>query len=89
MNEYDYLAKAKKSMDKEKYHEVISLCNKAWKGITAFDKNTDFKLIEACYYRGYAKYKLGKHEEAQEDYETVNKVWKFDDYETYDKPLSD
>ena len=31
MNEFDYLAKAKKNMEKEKYHEVISFCDKALK----------------------------------------------------------
>ncbi len=60
MNEYDYLAKAKKNMDKEKYHEVISLCDKALK------INKD--LPEAYSFRGNAKYELGEYGNAAEDF---------------------
>ena len=60
MNEYDYLAKAKKNMEKEKYHEVISFCDKALK------INDD--LPEAYSFRGNAKYELGEYNNAAEDF---------------------
>lgn len=63
MNEFDYLAKAKKNMEKEKYHEVISLCNKALK------INND--LPEAYNFRGNARYELGEFKSAAEDFSLV------------------
>lgn len=60
MNEFDYLAKAKKNMEKEKYHEVISFCDKALK------INKD--LPEAYSFRGLANYHLKKYENAVEDF---------------------
>ena len=60
MNEYDYLAKAKKNMEKEKYHEVISLCNKALK------INSD--LPKAYSFRGTARYELGEYKTAADDF---------------------
>ena len=60
MNEYDYLAKAKNNMEKEKYHEVISLCNKALK--------INKELAEAYSFRGNANYELGKYKDAAEDF---------------------
>jgi len=60
MNEYDYLAKAKKNMEKEKYHEVISLCDKALK------INND--LPEAYSFKGNALYNLGEYNDAAESF---------------------
>ena len=53
MNEYDYLAKAKKNMEKERYHEVITLCDEALK----INEN----LPEAYSFKGNAEYELGKY----------------------------
>ena len=60
MNEYDYLAKAKKNMEKEKYHEVISFCDKALK------INND--LPEAYSFKGNALYNLGEYNDAAESF---------------------
>lgn len=60
MNEFDYLAKAKKNFEKERYHEVISLCDKALK------INKD--LPEAYSFRGNARYELGEYKTAAEDF---------------------
>lgn len=60
MNEFDYLAKAKRKMEKEKYHEVISLCNKALK------INND--LPEAHSFKGNALYNLGEYNDAAESF---------------------
>lgn len=60
MNEYDYLAKAKKNMEKEKYHEVISFCDKALK------INKD--LPEAYSFKGNALYNLGEYNDAAESF---------------------
>ena len=65
MNEFDYLAKAKKNMEKEKYHEVISLCDKALKINSELSKAYDF--------RGNAKYELGQYDEAIHDFSQVIK----------------
>lgn len=60
MNEFDYLAKAKKNMEKEKYHEVISFCDKALK------INND--LPEAYSFKGNALYNLGEYNDAAESF---------------------
>jgi tetratricopeptide (TPR) repeat protein len=60
MNEFDYLAKAKEKMKDEKYHEVISLCNKALK----INEN----LPQAYSFRGNAKYNLGEYDNAADDF---------------------
>ena len=60
MNEFDYLAKAKKNMEKEKYHEVISFCDKALK------INSD--LPEAYSFKGNALYNLGEYNDAAESF---------------------
>lgn len=60
MNEFDYLAKAKKNMEKEKYHEVISFCDKALK------INSD--LPKAYSFKGNALYNLGKYDGAAESF---------------------
>ena len=60
MNEYDYLAKAKKNMEKEKYHEVISFCDKALK------INND--LPEAYSFKGNALCNLGEYNDAAESF---------------------
>ena len=65
MNEFDYLAKAKKNMEKEKYHEVISLCDEALKINSDLPKAYDF--------RGNAKYELGQYDEAIHDFSQVIK----------------
>ena len=60
MNEYDYLAKAKKNMEKEKYHEVISFCDKALK--------INNNLPEAYSFKGNALYNLGEYNDAAESF---------------------
>ena len=60
MNEFDYLAKAKKNLEKEKYHEVISFCDKALK------INND--LPEAYSFKGNALYNLGEYNDAAESF---------------------
>ena len=60
MNEFDYLAKAKKNLEKEKYHEVISFCDKALK------INND--LPEAYSFKGNALYNLGAYNDAAESF---------------------
>ena len=60
MNEFDYLAKAKKNMEKEKYHEVISFCDKALK------INND--LPEAYSFKGNALYNLGEYNDAAKSF---------------------
>ena len=60
MNEFDYLAKAKKNMEKEKYHEVISFCDKALK--------INNNLPEAYSFKGNALYYLGEYNDAAESF---------------------
>ena len=60
MNEFDYLAKAKKNMEKEKYHEVISFCDKALK--------INSNLPEAYSFKGNALYNLGEYDDAAESF---------------------
>lgn len=60
MNEFDYLAKAKNKMRDEKYHEVISLCDKALK--------LNEKLPDAYDFRGNANYELGEYDSALKDF---------------------
>ena len=60
MNEFDYLAKAKTNMDKEEYHEVISLCDKALK--------INGNLPKAYSFRGNARLELGEYKTAVEDF---------------------
>ena len=77
MNEYDYLAKAKNKMEKEKYHEVISLCDEALK------LNKD--LPEAYDFRGNAKYELGEYVDALDDFDELIKREPEDDEHYYDR----
>lgn len=65
MNEFDYLAKAKDKMENEKYHEVISLCEKALK--------INSELPDAYDFRGNAKYEIGEFESALEDFNELIK----------------
>ena len=60
MNEFDYLAKACKKMEDEKYNEVISLCEKALK----INEN----LPDAYDYSGDAKFYLGEYDSAVDYY---------------------
>ena len=60
MNEFDYLAKAKAEMEKERYHEVISLCDKALK--------INSELTKAYSFRGTARYELGEFKSAADDF---------------------
>lgn len=60
MNEFDYLAKAKKNMDKGQYQDAITFCDKALK--------INNNLTEAYSFRGNAKYELGKYDSAIEDF---------------------
>lgn len=60
MNEFDYLAKAKTNMDKEEYHEVISLCDKALK--------INGNLPKAYSFRGNARLELGEYKTAIDDF---------------------
>lgn len=77
MNEYDYLAKARNNMEKENYHEVISLCNEALK------INKD--LPEAYDFRGNAKYELGEYDDALTDFDELIKREPNDDEHYYDR----
>lgn len=60
MNEFDYLAKACKKMEDEKYNEVIFLCEKALK----INEN----LPDAYDYSGDAKFYLGEYDSAVDYY---------------------
>lgn len=80
MNEFDYLAKAKKNMEKEKYHEVISLCDKALK------INKD--LPEAYSFRGNAKYNLGQYDIAIADFSQAIEIEPEDAEHYYDRSWS-
>ena len=60
MNEYDYLAKASRKLNDEKYHEVIKLCDKALK--------INEELSNAYDIRGNANYYLKNFPEAFDDF---------------------
>ena len=93
MNEYDYLAKAKTKMEKENYHEVISLCDKALE----INEN----LPEAYDYRGNAKYEIGEYNGALADFDELIKIdpndaehyydrsWAYCNMEKYDDAIID
>lgn len=80
MNEFDYLAKAKKNMEEEKYHEVISLCDKALK------INKD--LPQAYSFRGNAKYNLGQYDIAVADFSLAIEIEPEDAEHYYDRSWS-
>lgn len=77
MNEFDYLAKAKKNMEKEKYYEVIFLCDKAL--------NINKNLPEAYSFRGNAKYNLGQYDVAIADFSEAIKFDPEDAEHYYDR----
>lgn len=77
MNEYDYIARAAKKMEKERYKEVIDLCSKAIKINSA--------AVEAFDFRGNAKYELGEYTAAIEDFDKTIELEPNDDKHYYDR----